>query len=172
MEGREPQKGQRKCEEKSSRKERTSRGNCHEKNRQGQGEVKENGPKVAAGGKDADAEANARGRDELDVSHWVHVQTQPGRIIEKQNAPTTDRDIKAERQPESKQKWGRRPKQPPSQVITALPIKSFAARLGGESVAGMIHHCSVSQITDRPSPPCRSSESQINWPDTSNDSPW
>ena len=88
------------------------------------------------------------------------------------NAPSTDRDMKAERQPESKQKWGRRPKQQPSQVITTLPIKSFAARLGGESVAGMIHHCSVSQITDRPSPPRRSSESQINWPDTSNDSPW
>lgn len=52
------------------------------------------------------------------------------------------------------------------------PIKSFTACLGGESAAGMIHHCSVSQITDRPSPPHCSSESLINWPDTSNDSLW
>lgn len=52
------------------------------------------------------------------------------------------------------------------------PVKSFAARLGGESVAGMIHHCSVSQTTDRPSPARCSSESQINWPDTSNDAAW
>lgn len=52
------------------------------------------------------------------------------------------------------------------------PVKSFAACLGGESVAGMIHRCSVSQTTDRPSPAHCSSESQINWPDTSNDSAW
>lgn len=52
------------------------------------------------------------------------------------------------------------------------PIKSFTACLGGERVAEMIHHCSVSHITDRPSPRHCSSESQINRPDTSNDSAW
>lgn len=51
-------------------------------------------------------------------------------------------------------------------------IKSFTACLGGESVAETIHHCSVTQITDRPSPPQRPSESQINQPDTSNDPAW
>lgn len=76
MEGRERQKGQRKCAEKSRRKERTSRGNCYEKSSRGQDKIKENGPKVAAGG--------TRRGDELDIrieftskrSQYVSLDTQ------------------------------------------------------------------------------------------------
>lgn len=41
-----------------------------------------------------------------------------------------------------------------------------------EAAAGAIHQSSAGQITDRPSPARCSSDSQINRPDTSNDSAW
>lgn len=90
-------------------------------------------------------------------------------VSSKHNTPSADQDITTER---NLTKVSLTTK---TVAITSHynpPIKSFAACLGGESAAGMIYHCSVRQITDRPSLPHCSSESQINWPDTSNDSAW
>lgn len=82
-------------------------------------------------------------------------------VSSKDKTPSSDQDIK--------QKDRRKPnKSEPGDhngshhKSLQPPIKSFTACPGGESVAEMIHHCSVSQITDRPSPPHCSSEPQIN----------
>lgn len=93
-------------------------------------------------------------------------------VSSKDNTLSTDQDIKAERKQKTQTKVSSMTTRAAIASHYNPPIKSFTACLGGESVAGMIHHCSVSQITASPSPPHCSSESQINWPDTSNDSAW
>lgn len=163
---REQQKGKCKCEEKKCRrKKRTSKGNG--KNKTDKVKIKWHKSSREKQTSRCKCEGKSCRKTRKKILSFI----QPACIIKTQHTVLRSRH--------KNRKTGRnQAKMSPATTTAAITshyspaIKAFTACLGGESVAETIHHCSVTQITDRPSPPLCSSESQINQPDTSNDSAW